>query len=157
MRIEADRARQFGVADQGGAANVERIFPESLRLISAVSRMVMQMSRWVKRQNPGKATLSPQINVPLTETTMQFLDDSLLPENQQPLVIQTAPYGPEWIPADSTDIAVTKDQQVQKPVDCYNAARRCSTSTCARQTARAPSACRCSTSCLRACALPFPT
>ena len=29
---------------------------------------------------------------------MQFLDDSLLPENQQPLVIQVAPYGPEWIP-----------------------------------------------------------
>jgi hypothetical protein len=25
---------------------------------------------------------------------MQFLDDSLLPENQQPLVIQVAPYGP---------------------------------------------------------------
>ena len=52
---------------------------------------------------------------------MQFLDDSLLPENQQPLVIQVAPYGPEWIPADSTDIPVTMDEQVQKAVDCYNA------------------------------------
>ena len=52
---------------------------------------------------------------------MQFLDDSLLPENQQPLVIQVAPYGPEWVPADSTDIPVTMDEQVQKAVDCYNA------------------------------------
>ena len=41
---------------------------------------------------------------------MQFLDDSLLPENQQPLVIQVAPYGPEWIPADSSDIPVTMDE-----------------------------------------------
>ena len=52
---------------------------------------------------------------------MQFLDDSLLPENQQPLVIQVAPYGPEWIPADSSDIPVSMDEQVQKAVDCYNA------------------------------------
>src|SRR6187549_1842607 len=52
---------------------------------------------------------------------MQFLDDSLFPENQQPLVIQVAPYGPEWVPADSTDIPVTMDEQVQKAVDCYNA------------------------------------
>ena len=52
---------------------------------------------------------------------MQFLDDSLLPENQQPLVIQVAPYGPEWIPADSNDIPVSMDEQVQKAVDCYNA------------------------------------
>ncbi len=28
---------------------------------------------------------------------MQFLDDSLFPENQQPLVIQVAPYGPEFL------------------------------------------------------------
>ena len=27
---------------------------------------------------------------------MQFLDDSLLPENQDKLVITVAPYGPEW-------------------------------------------------------------
>ena len=52
---------------------------------------------------------------------MQFLDDSLLPENQQKLVIQVAPYGPQWIPGDSDDIAVTMDQQVQKAVDCWNA------------------------------------
>lgn len=52
---------------------------------------------------------------------MQFLDDSLLPENQQKLVIQVAPYGPEWVPGDSADIPVTMDEQVQKAVDCWNA------------------------------------
>lgn len=52
---------------------------------------------------------------------MQFLDDSLLPENQQPLIIQAAPYGPEWVPGDSSDIPVAIDEQVQKAVDCYNA------------------------------------
>ena len=52
---------------------------------------------------------------------MQFFDDSLLPENQQPLVIQVAPYGPEFLPGDSDDIPVTMDEQIQKAVDCYNA------------------------------------
>ncbi|MFS8977232.1 BKACE family enzyme [Cupriavidus necator] len=52
---------------------------------------------------------------------MHFLDDSLLPENQEKLVIQVAPYGPQWIPGDSDDIPVTMDEQVQKAVDCYNA------------------------------------
>ena len=52
---------------------------------------------------------------------MQFLDDSLLPENQEKLVIQVAPYGPEFLPGDSDDIPVTMDEQVQKAVDCYNA------------------------------------
>jgi uncharacterized protein (DUF849 family) len=52
---------------------------------------------------------------------MQFLDDSLLPENQQPLVIQVAPYGPEFLPSDSGDIPVTLAEQVQKAVDCWNA------------------------------------
>jgi uncharacterized protein (DUF849 family) len=52
---------------------------------------------------------------------MHFLDDALLPENQQKLVIQVAPYGPEWLPSDSDDIPVTMDEQVQKAVDCYNA------------------------------------
>lgn len=52
---------------------------------------------------------------------MQFFDDSLLPENQQKLVIQVAPYGPEWVPGDSDDIPVTMDEQVQKAVDCWNA------------------------------------
>lgn len=52
---------------------------------------------------------------------MHFLDDSLLPENQEKLVIQVAPYGPEFLPSDSDDIPVTMDEQVQKAVDCYNA------------------------------------
>ena len=52
---------------------------------------------------------------------MHFLDDSLLPEHQQPLVIQAAPYGPQWLPGDSDDVPVTMAQQVQKAVDCYNA------------------------------------
>jgi uncharacterized protein (DUF849 family) len=53
---------------------------------------------------------------------MNFLDGSLYPENQTPLVITAAPYGPEWIPSDfPEDIAVTMEAQVQKAVDCYNA------------------------------------
>ncbi|MBV8617242.1 MAG: 3-keto-5-aminohexanoate cleavage protein [Curvibacter sp.] len=52
---------------------------------------------------------------------MHYLDDSLLPENQEKLVIQVAPYGPQWLPGDSDDIPVTLDEQVQKAVDCYNA------------------------------------
>jgi uncharacterized protein (DUF849 family) len=52
---------------------------------------------------------------------MQFHDDSLLPENQVPLVIQVAPYGPEFLPGDSDDIPVTMAEQVQKAVDCYDA------------------------------------
>lgn len=52
---------------------------------------------------------------------MHFIDDSLLPENQQPLVIQAAPYGPQWLPGDSNDVPVTMAEQVQKAVDCYNA------------------------------------
>ena len=52
---------------------------------------------------------------------MHFFDDTLLPENQEKLVIQAAPYGPEWLPSDSDDIPVSMDEQVQKAVDCYNA------------------------------------
>ena len=52
---------------------------------------------------------------------MHFLDDSLLPENQHPLVIQVAPYGPAFLPGDSDDIPVTMADQVQKAVDCWNA------------------------------------
>lgn len=81
----------------------------------------MQMSRRVKRQTTSSATLASHFINNYTETGMQFLDDSLFPENQQPLVIQVAPYGPEWIPSDSRDIPVTMDEQVQKAVDCYNA------------------------------------
>jgi len=53
---------------------------------------------------------------------MYFTDDSLLPENQEPLIICAAPYGPEWLPGDyPEDIPLTWDAQVQKAVDCYNA------------------------------------
>lgn len=52
---------------------------------------------------------------------MQFFDDSLLPENQEKLVIQVAPYGPQYQAGDSDDIAVSMDAQVQKAVDCWNA------------------------------------
>jgi len=33
---------------------------------------------------------------------MYFTDDSLLPENQAPLMITAAPYGPVWMPVDCT-------------------------------------------------------
>lgn len=53
---------------------------------------------------------------------MYYTDDSLLPENQDPLIITAAPYGPIWMPADfPEDIPVTWDEQVQKAVDCQNA------------------------------------
>lgn len=53
---------------------------------------------------------------------MYFAFDSLLPENQQPLMITVAPYGPQWLPADyPEDISVSWKDQFQKAVDCYNA------------------------------------
>jgi hypothetical protein len=52
---------------------------------------------------------------------MYFTDDSRLPENQGPLILTAAPYGPIWLPADHPeDIPVSWDAQVQKAVDCYN-------------------------------------
>ena len=35
---------------------------------------------------------------------MYFTNDSMLPENQQPLIITVAPFGPQWLPSDSDDI-----------------------------------------------------
>jgi uncharacterized protein (DUF849 family) len=53
---------------------------------------------------------------------MNFQDGSLVPENQDKLVITVAPYGPEWMPADfPEDIPVSMDEHVQKAVDCWNA------------------------------------
>lgn len=53
---------------------------------------------------------------------MYFTDDSLLPENQAPLIITAAPYGPVWMPEDHpSDIDVSWEAQTQKAVDCYNA------------------------------------
>jgi uncharacterized protein (DUF849 family) len=55
---------------------------------------------------------------------MYFTDDSLLPENQAPLMITAAPYGPMWLPGDCTPeqhLPVTWEEQTQIAVDCYNA------------------------------------
>lgn len=53
---------------------------------------------------------------------MYYTSDAMLPENQQPLVITVAPYGPQWLPSDyPEDIAVSWEQQAQKALDCYNA------------------------------------
>ena len=41
---------------------------------------------------------------------MRFNDDSLYPENMQPLIINAAPYGPTWLPGDAPDIPVTWDE-----------------------------------------------
>jgi len=55
---------------------------------------------------------------------MYFTDDSLLPENQPPLMITAAPYGPMWLPGDCTPeqkLPITWEEQTQAAVDCYNA------------------------------------
>jgi uncharacterized protein (DUF849 family) len=53
---------------------------------------------------------------------MYYTDDSLLPENQEKLMIKAGPWGPQWRPSDfPEDIDVSWDAQVQKAIDCYNA------------------------------------
>ncbi|MGO9949795.1 MAG: 3-keto-5-aminohexanoate cleavage protein [Steroidobacteraceae bacterium] len=53
---------------------------------------------------------------------MYFTQDSMLPENQEKLIITAAPYGPQWLPSDyPEDIPVSWEEQTQKAVDCYNA------------------------------------
>ena len=52
---------------------------------------------------------------------MYYTDNSILPENMEPLIITAAPYGPAWLPGDASDIALTWDEQVKAAVDCYNA------------------------------------
>ena len=53
---------------------------------------------------------------------MYFTNDSLLPENQAPLIITAAPFGPHWMPSDyPRTLPVSWKEQVQKAVDCYNA------------------------------------
>jgi uncharacterized protein (DUF849 family) len=55
---------------------------------------------------------------------MYFTDDSLIPENQAPLMITAAPYGPMWMPEDCTPeqkLPVAWAEQTQAAVDCYNA------------------------------------
>ena len=52
---------------------------------------------------------------------MYFTDDSLFPEHMQPLIITVAPYGPQWLAGDCSDLPLSWDEQVQTAVDCYNA------------------------------------
>jgi uncharacterized protein (DUF849 family) len=53
---------------------------------------------------------------------MYFTQDSMLPENQEKLIITVAPYGPQWLPGDyPEDIPLSWEEQTQKAVDCYNA------------------------------------
>ena len=51
---------------------------------------------------------------------MYYTDDSILPEYMAPLIITSAPFGPQWLPGDA-DIPVSWDEQVQTAVDSYNA------------------------------------
>ena len=52
---------------------------------------------------------------------MYFTENSLKPENQAPLIICAAPYGPAWLPGDASDLPVSFAEQTQSAVDCYNA------------------------------------
>jgi len=55
---------------------------------------------------------------------MYFTDDSLLPENQAPLMITAETDGPMWMPGDCTPeqkLPVTWEEQTQIAVDCFNA------------------------------------
>jgi uncharacterized protein (DUF849 family) len=52
---------------------------------------------------------------------MYYTDDSILPENMAPLIITAAPYGPQWLPGDTSDLPLSWDEQVQVAVDCYEA------------------------------------
>jgi uncharacterized protein (DUF849 family) len=52
---------------------------------------------------------------------MYYTDDSLMPENMDPLIICAAPYGPAWLPGDAPDLPVSFEAQTQSAVDCYNA------------------------------------
>lgn len=54
---------------------------------------------------------------------MYYTDNSILPENMEPLIITAAPYGPAWLPGDA-DIPLTWDEQVKAAVDCYEAGAR---------------------------------
>jgi hypothetical protein len=61
---------------------------------------------------------------------MYFTSDSMLPENQQPLIITVAPFGPQWLPSDyPEDIPLTWEQQTQKRSIATTPARPCCTST----------------------------
>ena len=81
---------------------------------------------------------------------MNFLDDSLFPENQEKLVITAAPYGPEWEPADfPEDIPLTMDQHVQQAVDCWEAGATVLHIHVRELDGKGSKRCRSSTSCSR--------
>ena len=48
---------------------------------------------------------------------MYYTDNSILPEYMAPLIITAAPYGPQWLPGDTTDLPLSWDEQVQLAVD----------------------------------------
>ncbi len=52
---------------------------------------------------------------------MYYTDNSILPEYMEPAIITAAPYGPQWLPGDASDLPLTWDEQVQAAVDCYEA------------------------------------
>jgi hypothetical protein len=71
-----------------------------------------------------KNLMEVYLKPPERKLPMYFTDDSLLPENQAPLMITAAPYGPMWMPEDCTPeqkLPVTWEEQTQAAVDCYNA------------------------------------
>src|SRR5262249_2585604 len=76
--------------------------------------------RYLTRRCDGASVVSTHSKL-RRDDRMYFTDDSLYPENMEPLIITAAPYGPQWIPGDASDIPVTWDEQVQAAVDCYNA------------------------------------
>lgn len=47
-------------------------------------------------------------------------DNSIFPENMQPLIITAGPFGPPWLPGDA-DVPVSWDEQVLAAVVCCNA------------------------------------
>jgi hypothetical protein len=56
---------------------------------------------------------------------MYFTQDSMLPENQEKLIITVAPFGPQWLSSDyPEDIPVSWEEQTQKAVDCYSASHQ---------------------------------
>ncbi len=59
---------------------------------------------------------------------MYFTDDSLLPENQAPLMITAAPYGPLWLPGEPPSVPVNENRSRPRWT-ARTPARRCCTYT----------------------------
>jgi hypothetical protein len=43
---------------------------------------------------------------------MYYTDDSILPEYMAPLIITSAPFGPQWLPGDA-DIPILKEAKAE--------------------------------------------